>query len=69
MTIHEFEKLKIEDLRGVTKGLSKGEFFITPELEAQRYSKKPGDTVSVYYVNNITEQGYIVYEPRYIILD
>ncbi len=69
MHFREFEKLRVEDLSGVTKNLQIGDYFLTEALEAHKSTKKSGDTISVYQVTNITSQGYIVYEPRYLILE
>lgn len=68
MTAYEFEKLKVVNLYDVIKDLFIGDMFLTPELESQKISKKHGDVVSAYVVINISAQGNISYEPRYITL-
>lgn len=68
MTQYEFEKLSVVNLYDSTNKLFIGDMFLTPELESQKISKKRGDDVSVYVVINITAQGNVSYEPRYITL-
>ena len=68
MNVKEFEKLRVEDLYTFTKDLQIGDYFLTEALEAQKLTKKSGDSVSVYLVTNITSQGYIVYTPQYLVL-
>lgn len=43
--------------------------FLTPELEAQKATAKPGDIVTMYKIIEIKENGNVVYTPVYPTLE
>jgi len=64
----EFDKLKIVNI-GETTTLGLGEYFLSPDMEGQKASRKIGDTVTVYKVIEVRPNGNVVYTPVYLSLE
>jgi hypothetical protein len=45
------------------------DYFLTPELESQKATAKPGDIVTMYKIIEIKENGNVVYTPVYPTLE
>ena len=68
MRVKEFVDAKVFE-QGDLISCELWDCFLTPELEAQKATAKPGDVVTMYKVIEKKENGNIVYAPYYPTLE
>lgn len=68
MRVKEFTDSKVCENNDLSS-LGLYDCFLTPELEAQKSTAKPGDVVTMYKIIEIKENGNVVYTPVYPTLE